>query len=178
MTNDVKPGYDDLTKLRFEYAWRYFESAANQRMLFFNYFLIAVGILASAYGFALKEKFYPLAAFVSLFGLWTSFAFVAFDMRMLAFVERALDVLDTLERECIFPDGYGYHGTAISAEKKKQLGLARIEPDREAAGNMDLKTGHPVTKVKVWIRSVELLAAGGCTIGFIYALSLWCAKAS
>ena len=128
----------DVRKLRLEYAWRYFESAARQRMLFFNYFLIAVGILASAYGFSLKEGLYPLASFVCLFGLCTSLAFITFDMRMLAFVERGLGVLEALEREWIFPDGYGY--VKVSDGRKEQLGLARIEPDKKAAGTVDLKT--------------------------------------
>ena len=37
-----------LTELRLDYTWKYFESAARQRLLFLNYFLIAVGIFASS----------------------------------------------------------------------------------------------------------------------------------
>ena len=169
MGGDKRAVDHDLMNLRFEYAWRYFESAARQRMLFFNYFLIAVGILASAYGFSIKEKLYPLAFFVCLFGLFASVAFVVLDMRMLAFVERGLWVLEALEREYIFPDGY--EGGVVSDDRTKQLGLARIEPDRKASGTTDWKTGHAMTKVKFWIRLVEIVAALGFASGLIYTIT-------
>lgn len=95
-----------LTELRLNYTWKYFESAAKQRMLFLNYFLITVGILASAYGFTLKERMYPVSIFVCFFGLIASVGFIFFDIRMLSFVDRALKVLETLERQELFKDGY------------------------------------------------------------------------
>lgn len=160
-----------LTELRLDYTWKYFESAAKQRMLFLNYFLIAVGILASAYGFALKERLYPVAIFVCLFGLIASIGFIYFDKRMLEFVNRALNVLETLEREELFKDGY-LHNNA-STEQGGQLGLARIEPDHQASDNVNLNTVHPKQKTKYWIRLIERVAALGFFLGIIFAASLW-----
>lgn len=160
-----------LTELRLNYTWKYFESAAKQRMLFLNYFLIAVGILASAYGFALKERMYPVSIFVCFFGLIVSVGFIFFDIRMLAFVERALRILETLERQILFPDGY--QQTTASGQPGQQLGLARIEPDQQASGTVNFKTGHTLTKTKLWIRLIEGTAAVGFFIGIVLAISSW-----
>lgn len=171
MCKELKDDYAKLTELRLDYAWKYFESAAKQRMLFLNYFLIAVGILASAYGFALKEKLYPVAIFVCFFGLIASIGFIFFDIRMLAFVERALKALETLERQELFKDGYLH--VKPSQAKGQQLGLARIEPDHRASGHIDLNTGHMLTKTKFWLRFIEGAAAVGSIAGIIFATSLW-----
>lgn len=159
-----------LIELRLDYTWKYFESAARQRMLFLNYFLIAVGILASAYGFALKEKLYPVAIFVCFFGLIASIGFIFFDIRMLAFVERALKVLETLERQELFKDGFLHEKP--SEIKGKQLGLARIEPDHKKSGHVNLNTGHMLTKTKCWLRAIEGTAALGFLVGIIFATIL------
>ena len=170
MCNNLEDDAIKLIELRLDYTWKYFESAARQRMLFLNYFLIAVGILASAYGFALKEGLYYVAIYVCFFGLIASFGFIFFDIRMLAFVERALDVLETLEREELFKDGY-LHNNA-STEPGGQLGLARIEPDHKESGHVNLNTGHMLTKTKCWLRAIEGAAALGFFLGIIFATLL------
>jgi len=157
----------EMLKLRFDYAWKYFDSAARQRMLFFNYFLIAVGILASAFGFAMKEGLHPVAVFVGVFGCAASIGSIFFDIRMLAFVRRAETVLESLERQSIFPDGFRAVGPA--GQEGEQLGLARTEPDAKAAGNVDARTGHRATKIKGWMRPIEGLAALGFLLGVVYA---------
>ena len=163
----------ELQTARFDYAWKYFDSAARQRMLFFNYFLIAVSILASAIGFAWKEQLYPIVVFAGAFGCLASAAFVVFDVRMLVFVNRALRLLDWLERQWLFPDGLT---ASLPCEKKaQQLGLARLEPDARAAGEVSHQTGCKATKVKLWIRSVECLAAAGFLVAFVVGLVAWVA---
>ena len=48
--SDMKDQYqpDDLTKLQFEHAWRWFDGHAKQRAAIFSYFLIITGILMNA----------------------------------------------------------------------------------------------------------------------------------
>ena len=159
-----------LTELRLDYTWKYFESAARQRMLFLNYFLITVGIFASAYGIALKERVYPVAIFVCFLGLIASIGFIFFDIRMLAFVERALKILETLERQELFKDGFCH--AKPSETKGEQLGLARIEPDHKKSGHVNLNTGHMLTKTKCWLRAIEGTAAIGFLAGIIFATLL------
>jgi hypothetical protein len=170
MCKELKDDYAKLTELRLDYAWKYFESASRQRMLFLNYFLIAVGILASAYGFALKEEIYLVAIYVCVFGLIASIGFIIFDIRMLAFVERALNTLETLEREDLFKDGYLH--AKPSGVKGQQLGLARIEPDCKKSGDVNCSTGHTLTKTKWWLRAIEGTAAIGFAFGIVLAIQL------
>lgn len=158
----------ELLKMRLDYAWNYFESAARQRMLFINYFLVAVGILASAYGLALKEELYPVACFVCVFGIVASIGFMVLDHRMLMFVLRALFVLEALERDELFPDGMTRHGPTGPIQNT-QLGLARTEPDEKLAG----KTPHTLSKVKHWIRLIQVCAALGFLLGLLYSAVLW-----
>ncbi len=94
-----------LLEIKLDYAWKYFESAARQRMLFLNYFVVLVGVLAGGYAVALRECLVSLAISLCAFGIVTTLAFVVFDYRMLAFVKRANRVLETMERRYIFPDG-------------------------------------------------------------------------
>ena len=171
MCNKLENDAIKLFELRLDYTWKYFESAARQRMLFLNYFLIAVGILASAYGFALKEKIYLLAIYVCIFGLISSIGFIIFDIRMLAFVERALKVLETLEREELFKDGV-LHATPLETPGK-QLGLARIEPDHIKSAQVDWQNGHMITKTKLWLQGIEGVAALGFLLGIILTIVLW-----
>ena len=171
MSGEPAPDSFDLLKVRLDYAWKYFDSASNRRMQFINYYFIIVGILANALALSLKEGLYPVAAFVSVFGLVSSMAFYALDHRMLAFVNRAQKVLETLERETLFPDGYSHRGAVEGVSV--QLGLARIEPDRAATSTVDRETGHLVTKVWLWIGIVQGLAGLGFILGTIYAIALW-----
>ena len=90
---------------------------------------------------------------------------------MLAFVERALRILETLERQGLFK--YGFCHEEPSGTKGQQLGLARIEPDRRASGHVNLNTGHMLTKIKFWLRLIEGTAAVSFIAGIIFATSLW-----
>jgi hypothetical protein len=152
---------DKLLERRLDYAWKYFESAAQKRMQYLNFYFVAVGILANAYVAALNNCLLAVAASVCLFGVATSVTFVMLDRRMLAFVDRALGVLETLEREAVFPDGYLHRGPGGAAGS--QLGLARIEPDLDARRGTAPRTWHSLTKVKVWTRVV---VQGGAAVAF------------
>jgi len=89
---------------------------------------------------------------------------------MLAFVERALNILETLERQELFKDGFCYANP--SGTKGQQLGLARIEPDHKKSGHVNLNTGHPLTKTKFWLRAIEGTASLGFLAGIIFATLL------
>lgn len=92
---------DDLTKLGFEYAWKWFEYHASQRTSMFNFFLIATGILANAYVGLLKEKLFTLAVWLGIMGALTSLAFLLLDCRNLGLVHMGEDILRELEKNSI-----------------------------------------------------------------------------
>src|SRR4051812_49073283 len=55
MTEDER----ELLKLRADYAWKWFDLHAKQRMTLFNYFLIVAGILANGILLTLKDPGNP-----------------------------------------------------------------------------------------------------------------------
>lgn len=156
MTTVDKPeiSHEKLLERRLEYAWKYFDSAAQKRMQFVNVFVLLSGILANGYVIAVGQHRYWQAAAICLFGVICSVTFMIMDHRMLVFVTRALLVLETIERETLFPDGYSAIGPA--GARGSQLGLARSEPD-DAAHGMPLRW---YTKVKFWIRVMVMGGAG------------------
>jgi hypothetical protein len=145
---------DKLLERRLDYAWKYFDSASQKRMQFVNYYVLLVGVLANAYVLAINQSRYAVATAVCLFAVVCSVTFMMLDHRMLIFVRRALLVLETLEREVLFPDNESRLGPA--GRTNEQLGLARIEPDARHRG----VRGLGVIKVKVWVRYAVMAGAG------------------
>ena len=92
---------DELIKLRQAYAWEWFKYHAGQRISMFNYFLVAVGILASA--FMASWKLEPwMAQGIGILGMVWSIAFLLLDVRNRQLVHMGEDVLEHLERHDIF----------------------------------------------------------------------------
>lgn len=58
-----RPDPSELQKLRFDYAWKWFNFHAEQRTKMFNFMLIGLGIFASAIVAAIDKKL-PLVAMV------------------------------------------------------------------------------------------------------------------
>lgn len=152
---------EKLLERRLDYAWKYFDSAAQKRMQYVNFFVLLVGILGNAYVLAAKEDMYTVALPVCLFGVACSVTFMVLDCRMLAFVDRANAVLETLEREVLFPDGEGR--MTAKGRTSEQLGFARIEPDMRATATRWHRTICSLSKVKVWVRFV---VEGGAGLAF------------
>ena len=74
-----KPSRVALEEVR-EYAWNWFALHANQRMQTFNYFLIAMAFIATAYGTVISRA-PEVAAGVATIGLVLSIAFHQLDER-------------------------------------------------------------------------------------------------
>lgn len=160
---------EKLLDRRLDYAWKYFDSAAQKRMQYINYFVLLVGILANAYVLAARDDKFAVALAVCLFGVVCAITFMILDHRMLVFVERANTVLESLEREILFPDGY-MTATRIG-RTSEQLGLARIEPDQRAKASAWHRFLYSLSKVKLWVRFVvEGGAAVAFTAGAIHAI--------
>ncbi|MCC6909693.1 MAG: hypothetical protein IT430_17290 [Phycisphaerales bacterium] len=159
--NQDQPASLQFTAMRLDYAWKYFDSAAQKRMQYINYFVILVGILANAYVLAAKDGEFAIALAVCLFGVACAITFMMLDHRMLVFVERANMVLESLEREVIFPDG----ATRVtrSGPTTEQLGLARIEPDMRSTATAWQNISYSLSKVKLWVRFV---VEGGAALAF------------
>ena len=138
----------ELLKVRLDYAWKWFDFHAKQRVTMFNFFLIGCGILANALVVAHKERFHVTEAALGFLGGVTSIGFICLDMRNRQLLCSAQDVLAKLEGEVLFPAG--------------ALGGGFVTRDRAASG-WDGR-GHwraPASFVRhaTWIRGIESLMA-------------------
>jgi len=99
MTQATQDGASSQSaNMQFEYAWRWFELHARQRVSMFNFFFLAVGALASAYGILLREQLYGESAAVAFAGVFASVVACLLDVRNHSLVkmgEEALKVVET-----------------------------------------------------------------------------------
>lgn len=168
-TNDEREVNYQLLSLRLDYTWKYFESAARQRSLFLNFFVVVVGILASAYALALEKHLFPTAIGIALYGLIACISFIFFDHRLLLFVKRGLAVLDHLECTSLFPDKY--HSTRANS-KHQQLGLARVEQDATERSDRGWRSGVWYTQIWFWQRiGLQGVAALGFAVALFYGVT-------
>jgi uncharacterized membrane protein YphA (DoxX/SURF4 family) len=95
---------EGLEKTRFDYATKWFEYHAAQRVSMFNYFLIAVGILTNAYALLLREGFIAPSVLVALIGMVMCAVFIGLDTRNRQLTHFAEGVLRKIERKTLFTD--------------------------------------------------------------------------
>jgi len=158
----------EVEKQRFEYAWRWFNYHAGQRMQLFNFFLIITGILANAYVGAYEKGTNLMRLAISLIGTLQSFGFLAFDIRSRELTRYAEDILEKIEYDKLFPEGY----SDSRINKGRDLGLIICE----STGNMREGRLHErgwknILKMKVWIRSIEIIVGLVFLTGLIGAIS-------
>jgi hypothetical protein len=96
-------GFDD----RMKYAWGWFQYHADQRLKAFNYFLVIIAFLVTAYGAVLKEasgeaksQDYPwYAVVIAGCGCMIAIAFFFIELRNTELVDCGREWLDRLEGE-------------------------------------------------------------------------------
>jgi hypothetical protein len=100
----------DLTKTQFDYAWKWFDHHAKQRVSMFNYFIVIVGIIASAIGVLYKdvktcpECFENGSFMLSVAGMLMAIIFLCLDLRNRQLIGYAQDTLSGLEKSVLFAD--------------------------------------------------------------------------
>ena len=162
----------EILRIRLQFAWNWFEFHAKQRMSLFNFFLIITGILANAYAIAINYHNNLLALAVCATGFVQSIGFIVFDIRSRQLTTYSEDIMEKLEREVIFPDGFSHP----LLHNGQTLGLLRRDSDnrmREGQRGGFQFLLRRVKKMKTWIRLVQLLVGVIFFIGFIYHLILF-----
>lgn len=89
-----------------DYAWKWFEYHAKQRVSMFNFFLIASGVLAHAYVNLICEKCFGLAMGLAAIGTIISGSFLILDLRNAQLVYWGEDIMRRLERDSLFQDSF------------------------------------------------------------------------
>jgi hypothetical protein len=153
----------EVEEIRFEYAWRWFDFHAKQRMQLFNFFLIITGILANAYVAAYSSHLHFMTIAVSLLGVLQACGFFVFDLRSRQLTRFSEDVLEKLERDWIFPESF--------AESHLNRGQRLSILLRDSEQNMREGSDRPrglggLLKMKIWIRTIELFVG----LAFLAAL--------
>ena len=145
MTQDTQNGAGSQSaNMQFEYAWRWFDLHAKQRVSMFNFFLLSVGALATAYGLLLREQLYVVAAVAAVMGVFVSLVSCLLDVRNRQLVKMGEEALKGVERAHL-------NGFTILIDEKQPLAL--------------LKHG--------WlIRSLEIVVAVVYLAGVVYSVIL------
>src|SRR6202035_1212057 len=97
------PHPDELRKLQFDYAWKWFAFHADQRTKVFNFMLLTFGIFAAGIVNALDKHVPKVSiAFLAVIAGILALKFRSLDRRNRDLVWLAEDVLKKLESEAIF----------------------------------------------------------------------------
>ncbi|HTA23060.1 MAG TPA: hypothetical protein VK763_05970 [Terriglobales bacterium] len=93
-----------LFEQRLDYAWKFFDFHAKQRMSMFNFFLIFVGFVLSAYATLLKDGNRAVCALLAFTAAILTFVFLCLERRNEELVYIAEDVLLSLEGDVLFAE--------------------------------------------------------------------------
>ena len=124
----------ELQKLRFDYAWKWFNFHAEQRTKMFNFMLLGLGIFATAVVAAIEKRLLLEAMVVSGAAVFLALAFWLLDRRNSQLYIVAMDVLIDAEKTVVFGDEVKFQ------DRKANLvdfGIARriaLEEGREPQG--------------------------------------------
>ena len=128
------PDPSELQKVRFDYAWKWFNFHADQRTKMFNFMLIGLGIFASAVVSAIEKKLFVEAAVLSMAAVVVAVAFRLLDKRNRYLYVVAMDVLIDAEKNVVFGENIEFDD---HKENPKKFGIARriaLEEERDPPG--------------------------------------------
>ncbi len=96
---------NDLVKIQFDYAWKWFDFHARQRTSMFNFYVIVVAAVFGAIGALLREDQANATIIVifCIFGIATSLIFFGFDRRNIRLLSYGEVTLIWLEKNKFFP---------------------------------------------------------------------------
>ena len=149
----------ELLRLKLDYAWRWFALHAKQRVTMFNYFLVASGILANAYGLLLREELWGAAIVAASIGCMVGLVSWGLDLRNRQLVKLGEEALTEIEEEYLFP-------AEPHSEPADSLSPGILT--REAKG----REPSLLFKHRFLIGSLEVVVASGFLAAALYACCL------
>jgi hypothetical protein len=107
VARNLKPdgAINDLVKIQFDYAWKWFDFHARQRTSMFNFYVIVVAAVFGAIGALLREGYENAIIIVMfcIFGIVISAIFFRFDRRNIHLLSYGEVTLIWLEKNKFFP---------------------------------------------------------------------------
>lgn len=161
----------ELEKLRFEYAWRFFDFHAKQRITMFNFFVVLVPFLCGGYFFNLKTDggLYGQALFsfvIAMLGLALTGTFHLFDLRNRQLYQISQKNLRLIERGYLYRPGV--HPLMDAKDRVEFPGI--VISEEEKYGNVSLC--NLVVKHGFLIGTIHLLSGIFFGALAVYALGL------
>jgi hypothetical protein len=98
MNKEMKLPATDFSSHK-EYAWKYFQLNAEQRMKAFNFSLILVGVSIGALANLLRFKNYEFAIVIGAFLFVASIIFLMIDLRSRQLLRYGIEALKSLEKQ-------------------------------------------------------------------------------
>lgn len=141
-------------QVHLEYAWRWFELHAKQRATMFNFFLLASGALANAFGLLVRGDLYWYAFAVSLIGVVVGAIAIGLDVRNHQLVSMGEDALKRFEL-----DFSAYLDSQEDFQSNAQVTILTIE-----------KQPRFWLKHHWLIRSLEVVATSGFLSAAVFSL--------
>ncbi len=165
----------ELVKLRYNYAWNWFDFHAKQRVSMFNYLLIITGIFANALISVIRTDFYYIAVALGILGIITCVAFFCLDIRNKQLVEMGEDVLLNIEEE-IFSEQFKIKRKEKPKDDKPLQGGFMLreylgEPRWEKGSHWSYIKANAI-KHKFVIRFIELIVAVAFLLGILMLFCL------
>jgi hypothetical protein len=117
----------ELQKQRFDYAWKWFDYHARQRIQMFNFFLVGMGLVFKMFTDSQAER---EKLIIAISGGFLSLVFLFLDKRNEALVHYAEDILLKLEQEELFPENYKGKRKNSKDRSEVQLGFMNRESRR------------------------------------------------
>jgi hypothetical protein len=167
-----------LFTARFEYAWRFFDFHAKQRITMFNFFILFSGILINAFALLLQKNELLALFVVSLFGATITVFFIFLERRNEELVHIAEDTLRELEQAFLFKDiqvkvewphqRSWWLGKMDSFSEPKEVPLGIfVRQDYDKENGKGSKYSHGT-----WIPSVQMAVCALCLLTALCAVLL------
>lgn len=175
-TTDSKsslPDPTELQKLRFDYAWKWFNFHADQRMKMFNFMLIGLGIFASAVVSAIEKKLLLEAAVLSMAAMGVAVVFRYLDKRNRYLYVVAMDVLIDAEKNVVFGEKVEFDDHKGTSKK---FGIARriaLEEKSDPSGWGGKLKGAKDGRHRCLMPLLAWAFAGLFAIAAVYCGILW-----
>jgi len=159
-----------LTELRLKYAYDYFSFHAKQRTTMFNFFMVAVGLIATAVAQSFKDGM-PKEVLIGLLviGAILTIAFIFLDRRNVQLLQIAGDVLREIEETTLFKDIEDADSPGRKHTDKGYIPLAILwRQRREKEANLWCRATI-FRRHGLWILVVQLVIFSGFVGGVWYA---------
>jgi phosphoglycolate phosphatase-like HAD superfamily hydrolase len=150
-----RAAYEFSNELQFDYAWKWFNFHADQRVKMFNYMFIGLGLFASAL-VGLSSKSLPpiVPAILCFFAGFLAIIFSLLDMRNQYLVHLGEDVLFELEKRAIFGIG-----RPIQARRGKIIQFGILSQQEKMYPKDSLFSDAVQGRHRVWLRLIAILLA-------------------